>query len=244
MKKLALLLLVLGWAAPAHATWVNTQHLSNIACGNVATCNVTGFSAVAAGSFIIGFPINEVAGVTATTGTSGGGTYVLPTGCTGTSSCAALGPTSNLGIAVQYVASSTGSPTTLSCTASAAVIDDCQINVYTFTAGPITMDKGASTARASGTNIAGVSAGTLTGTNDLIIQYGTFSGTASGCPNSAASPGDFPNGNASCGLINSTNVTAGNYTSTSSTGALGSIAFKEAAGTAKTNQVGAFLAGP
>lgn len=117
---------------------------------------------------------------------------------------------------------------------------ECDVSVYTFTGTSMAFDVGAATtAGGGGVNMAGLSAGTLTGTNDVIIQYAVGAGTFSGCPNSAASPAAFPNGNAVCGLINSTNNAAGTYTNAAGAAFLGSITFKEAAvagGTVGINQ--------
>jgi hypothetical protein len=230
MRKLLIATALLFLAAlPTRATQTLSQHLSNISCGHVASCSVTGFSAIAAGSFILGIE-NGSGAVTATAGTSGGGTWVVPSGCTTVSDCSEVDATAG-GIAVQYILSSTSSPTSITCTASAASIDECEVVVYTFTGTSMAFDVGNVRDQTSaGTSFAGVSAGTLTGTSDIIVQYAVTSGNMSGCPNSAASPADFPNGNGACGLINSTNNAAGTWTLTSGTAALGSIAFKETGG--------------
>lgn len=245
MKKAFFALLLLLFPASAHATFTLTQHRTNAACGGVNSCNVTGFSAIAAGSFAFETIINDgsAAAITATTGASGGGSWVLPTGCTGTGTAACAAASGSTNVAVAYIASTINAPTTMTCTSSTTVMRECGVVVLTFTNGPVTLDVGATRIAASGTNLAGVSAGTITGTNDVIFQSGSFSGTASGCPNSGT--GDFPNGNAVCtGPVNSTSNTAGNYTSTSGTGALVAIAFKEAAASTFRTQVGAFTVGP
>ena len=227
-RLLQLVVLLLLASAPAHASFTLSQHLSNTSCGGVSSCAVPGFTAVAAGSFIVGVEVSAGT-ITPSAGTSGGGIWTVPSGCTTVANCSESDSTAG-GVAVQYILSSTGSPTTISCTASTAVIAVCDVIVYTFTASSVSFDVGAvRDVSTAATNLAGESPGTITGTNDAVIQYGAFSGTASSpCPNSAASPGDFPAGDAVCGLINTTSNTAGTYTNTSSRAALGAIAFKEA----------------
>lgn len=238
-----LLLIILLAAIPASAT-ISLQQTtrSNTACGNVNSCSVSGFSAIPAGSSLVGVAINDAGALTPSAGTSGGGTWTVPSGCTGNSNCTGTNSTART-IGSQYVLSSTGAPTAISCTSTAAVIDECTVIV--ISSNGLSFDVGATADRsAAGTNLAGLSPGTLSGTNDYILQYGVFSATASGCPNSAASPGVFPGNNAVCGILNTTSTTAGNYTNTSSTAGIASVAFKEAAASGASTQVGGFLVGP
>lgn len=244
MKRIILLLLLTLLPIRAHATWAMTQHRSTIGCASMS-CAVTGFSAIAAGSFA--FEQITGAGTTmrANAGVSGGGTWALPTTCTTNTDCHSSDATAGT-VAIAYIATTTGAPTTMTCTSVTSNINECEVVITTFTSGPIVVDVGAIRDQsAAAANIAGTSPGTLTGTNDFIMQGGIFSAAASGCPNSATNPNDFPNSNAACGLINSTTTTAGNYTSTSGRAGLYGIAFKEAAaGSTFRTQVGGFLVGP
>lgn len=238
MKRLIIILGLLFCAIPARATITFTQVHGNAACGSVSSCTVSGFSAIAAGSMIIEKLGGSVTTLIASAGASNAGTWVVPSGCTTNADCHSTDATAGTA-AVAYILSSTGTPTTIACTATLATITDCSVSVYTFTGASMSFDIGAIRDQTvTGTSYAGTSAGTLTGTNDIIFQYGSSNGTFSGCPNSAASPADFTNGGANCGLINSTNNAAGTLTlSITGRAALGAIAFKEAAGGAAATGV-------
>jgi hypothetical protein len=231
MRKLFLILgLLLGTSLRAHATITFSQAKGNAACGNVGSCTVTGFTAIAAGSFLIARMGSSATTLPASAGSSNAGTWVVPAACATNADCHEADTTGG-SVAVQYILSTTGTPTSIICTAATGSMTDCAVSVYTFTSSPMSFDVGAVRDQTTAaTSFAGTSAGTLTGTNDVIIQYGVTNGTFSACPNSGAAPADFTNGNSLCGSINSTNNAAGAWTlSGSGRAALGAIAFKEAA---------------
>lgn len=231
LLQLVLLFAALAWCVPAHATITFVQVHSNVACGNVTTCTVTGFTAIPAGSFIVARASASVSFTFSSGAASNAGTWTIPSGCTTNTACNENDATAG-SVVVEYILSSTGTPTSIVVgTASGANIADVSVAVYSFTGSSMAFDVGSVRDQTvTGTSYAGTSAGTLTGTNDIILQYGTTNGNFSVCPNSAASPNDFTNGNALCGLVNSTNNAAGTFTlSTTGRAALGAIAFKEAA---------------
>jgi hypothetical protein len=229
--QLVLLLASLACCAPAHATITFSQVKGNASC-SATTCSVTGFTAIAAGSFIVARASSSGTGITFSSGAaSGGGTWVIPSGCTTNSDCHESDTTAK-SVMVEYILSSTGSPTSLTVGTASGTIADTAVAVYTFTGSSMAFDVGAVRDQTtSATSFAGTSAGTLTGTNDAILQYGSTNGNFNSCPNSSASPADFTNGDGLCGLINSTNNAAGTWgLSTTGAGALGAIAFKESGG--------------
>jgi hypothetical protein len=218
----------------------NFQVQSNLSCAGATTCNVAGFSAIPAGSFVLGFIIRDGDNhAVPSAGSSGAGTWIVPSGCTTQANCGSAASAVNSG-GIEYILSSTGTPTTVTCT-STLNIDECVVVTFTFTGASIAFDVGVGGAGcnscATGPDKAGVSPGTLTGTNDYIVQYEVTSGSLTGCPNSATSPANFPNGNGICGLLNSTNTTAGTWTDSSSNtnNSQGALAFKEAVAATGTN---------
>lgn len=212
-----------GWCSSARAaTWTMVQHPSRLNCTSPCAVTVT---STGAGHLLVGLAVFSSTGQTITSIT--GGTSVHPGGC------AASGGGGSSDLA--YVLSATGGATTITFTGTAQ-FEFAELIEYSNANGAA-FDVCANRVQTSaGTNIAGVSAGTLTGTNDVINQWGRFSGTATGCPNSSTNPNDQPNGDAACGLINSTNNAAGNYANASSTAALSAIAFKESGGTSAPSQ--------
>jgi hypothetical protein len=235
MKKFLLLFFVLAWwCVPTHATMSNFQVKSNVSCGGASTCSVTGFTAIPTGSFIVATMTCDGATTCGpSAGSSGAGTWVVPSGCTTTSNCSSGASTVN-SAAVEYILSSTGSPTSITCVSS-GIQDECVVSTFTFSGSSMAFDvgvggAGCNTCTPSGGPFVGVSAGTLTGTNDYILQYTATSGTTAACPNSATSPNQFPNGNGVCGLLNSTNNAASDW-GTMGGGqpniSQGAIAFKE-----------------
>lgn len=232
MKKLlsVVVAILLFCVVSAQATVSFKQVKGNASCGGASSCTVPGFTAVPAGSLIVA-RMGGNGGLAASAGSSNAGTWTVPSGCSTVSDCSESDSTAG-NTAIEYILSSTGSPTSIICTATTAVISDCSVAAYTFTGSSMSFDVGnVRDQTTSAASFAGVSAGTLTGTNDVILQYGTTDSNFTGCPNSAASPADFTNGNAFCGLVNTTNNAAGTYTlSASGRGALGAIAFKEAGG--------------
>jgi hypothetical protein len=208
-----------------HHTWTLIQHPNNSACTASATsCTITMTQATGSGNLLIGVVLPGGTSKTFSTGTAGAGTWVHPTGCAASDTTAGSAD-------IGYVLSSTSGVSSIVLTISAAASAatwSAEVVEYHFTSPPSAFDvcseRDASTAAA---NLAGVSVGTISGTNDVVVQYGLFAGTASGCPNSAASPADFPSGDAVCGLMNTTSNTAGTYTNTSGRAALGAAAFKE-----------------
>lgn len=216
-----------GTGSGGSRVWTLSQVEANAACGGVASCTVSGFTAIPAGSFLFErMAAGSSSALRASAAASNAGTWVLPTTCTTNTACYETeGSTS---VAVAYISTSTGTPTTVLCKATAAHIDDCTVAVYTYTGTAPVVDVGAVRQQgSSATSFAGVSVGTITGTSDLIVQYGASTGNYDACPNSAASPADFANGSGTCGLINSTNNAAGTWgLSLTGTGALGAISFK------------------
>lgn len=212
----ALFILWMCATPAAHATWTLKQHVINSA-GCTSPCTIA-VSATTAGSLLVWVGHFGAAAGTMTSMT--GGTSVHPASCAGT-----VASTNSADVA--YVLSATGGTTSIVGTASLG-FNSADVLEYTGS-GPFSID-GACVVRnvtTAAVNLAGVAHGALTGTNDVILQFGAFNGNASGCPNSAASPADFPNGNAACGLINSTTIAAGTYTNTSSKASLVTIAFKD-----------------
>jgi hypothetical protein len=204
---------------PAHAaTWALVQHASTSNCGSPCTLTLTqnttagNIGIITTGFTSTGKTISAI---------SGGGTWIHPT-------CSGSGSGNGHSVDVWYILSLTGGVGSIQ-TTSSATQDFLEFTEYSNPNGGA-FDVCAMRNAASGTNLAGTSAGVLGGSNDVILQFAVMGGTASGCPNSAASPADFPNGDAACGLINSTNNAAGNYTNTAGSAAMGSIAIKEASG--------------
>lgn len=230
MKKIIAFLLCL--TEPSWGAWTLKNHTTGCT-GSSSPCALT-VPSTTAGNLLVGVGLIQANGGTMTSIT--GGTSVHPAGCAGND----VGTARSSDVA--YVLSATGGSTSITFTASAA-FDTVDLLEYSYTGTPISFDVCSNRDQSvAAVNIAGVSCGTLTGTNDAIIQLGVFSGNASApCPNSAASPADFPNGDSACGLINTTNNAAGTYTNTSSAGPLSSIAFKETAGTRLPRNIGLII---
>jgi hypothetical protein len=235
MKRLPIIFAVLFCVVPAHATISLVQHVTGCS-GNATPCSLA-VSSTTAGNLLVG--VGQFLQGSNTMTSITGGTSVHPAGCAGSD---ASGGSSD----VAYVLSATGGDTTITFTGSTSF---AQVDLleYHSTNGVMAFDVCANRDQnSSASNIAGVSPGTLTGSSDVIIQHGQFVGNATGCPNSSASPADFPNSNAICGLMNTTNNAAGTYTNTAGNAGLGAVAFKEAslAGTSPATQSSVVMGGP
>ena len=211
-----------------------SQHLSTTGC-SAATCAVSGFTAIPAGSLIVGIAYTNTGGTVATAGASGGGTWVVPSGCTGawSSDCSSGDSNGDLTFS-EYILSSTGSPTTITVDSTGgSITGTVEVIVYTYTNGPISFDVGADAADSSNcTTCAGITL-SLTGTTDAIIQYAACDNT---CATGGAgfigsspytNPADFPGGNAAGGSINTSSGAAPNIAmSPTGTMAVAAISFK------------------
>lgn len=218
---------------PAHATMSNFQMQQNLSCPGGGACTVSGFTAIPAGSFVAAIiNVDGGTGAVPSAGASNAGTWVVPTLCATQVNCASALTAVN-SVAVEWILSSTGTPTSIIVT-STTNINEATVVTFTFTGSSMAFDVGVGGTGCTGTcggtpgTTPGFSAGTLSGTNDFILQYATMSGNFTGCPNSATSPATFPSGNGVCGLLNSTNNAAGTY-ATGASGQLsaGAVAFKE-----------------
>ena len=242
MRKLFLFVAILLLTQRASATFTTSQHRSATGCSGTS-CTVTGFTAIAAGSMVVGIGFGDTS-IVPSAGSSNAGTWTVPSGCSATSNCLSTN-TSAGGVLLEYILSSTGSPTSVIVTSSAGNFTAVEVLVFTFTSGPVSFDSGGTANRTTNcTTCAGITT-TVTG-NDLIVQAITCaqtcatSGTAGfvgASPYVTTSGGvnDFPAGDGVGAAINQSSGTAPNWAqSPTGNAAVTAIAFKESSGTVKT----------
>src|SRR4029077_11028289 len=103
MRKLGLIFgLLLALGKPSAATWSMVQDPVNAACANATTCTVTMSPAVTVGDVLVAVAVNSATSDFLVAGTSGSGTWVIPSGCHAFQAA-------SIGISCAYILSATTS---------------------------------------------------------------------------------------------------------------------------------------